>query len=294
MSVRLKFCNAFPSNTINHIIHVILSKQTRYKKYLIININSNQSLYNCRIKIVEIFILLRSRLLGKEEIYKENVSETHLVFFKSKLKFDVEFVEDFSLKANSRFSHARLSLRSPLSLAFLLVLYLDIIAVCVYTCVSARLVQCRERCVDIGVAKLSATPGKNTAVLSTQKYTYCSPARGLDKRESDKVSPVSRYVSFHVTRFAVRSFRRTSCPRLVRGNTEETPLSQLSFFLQSSPHRGSLPRVGCLFPKGENDAAAEHARGTLEDDASSAVARTTSGNSFCSLRRVNRDYSPTG
>lgn len=80
----------------------------------------------------------------------------------------------------------------------------------------------RHQCTDARVAKLSATPArKTTAVLPARKYTSHGERRGQERERergrtlkeggSDKVSPVSRYVSFDVRR---HPFRHASCPRL--------------------------------------------------------------------------------
>lgn len=89
-----------------------------------------------------------------------------------------------------------------------------------------------------------------------------------------------------------RSFRRTSCPRLVGGNIEKVSslssslsLSLSSFFLRSSPHRGSLPHAGFSY---------RTAKTTQLPDTPRGISRATqrenerNNNSFCSFCRQPR------
>lgn len=95
---------------------------------------------------------------------------------------------------------------------------------------------------------VSDTGEKNNCRLAGSEIYISRRTQRARERErtskgggSDKVSPVSRYVSFDVRR---HPFRHASCPRLERGPRVLFALGMLRFssLRVPFPHRGSLPR----------------------------------------------------
>lgn len=130
--------------------------------------------------------------------------------------------------------------------------------------------------------------GEKHCVLPTHRNTRREMARGLDEKERKWQSTTGITLRFLLHCVVRRcSFRRASCPRLVGENIEEVPFLSLflfflfssrpSFFLRSSPLRGSLPCAGCSFRMAKTTQLWD-TRGESREPT------TTSNNSFCGLR----------
>ena len=95
-------------------------------------------------------------------------------------------------------------------------------------------------------------------------------------RGSDKVPPVSRYVSSHIAQFDVALFGVLLALVSRRREYRKGPYPLVTFLVFPPVVSSSRLITACriLFPNGENDAAAGHAKGNLESD-TSTVARTS-------------------
>lgn len=234
--------------------------------------------------------IFSSRFFAKKERrYRKRISK--IFFLETNRNLTQKLIEDLSLQADTRFSR---SLRPlfPLSFPLLFALYLE-----TDTNAYVKLVRpLRERYVDVGVTKLSATPGKNTCRL---RNTHCGLMRDWTRKRERKWQSSAgitlRFLPHCVLRR--RSFRRASCPRLVGGNIEKVatlsplPLS-LSLF-------SSLFAV-FVFPPDVSSSRLITARrirtakATQLPNTQRGILRTThrenerSNNSFCSLCRQPR------
>lgn len=242
------------------------------------NLNPNPFMYtyNNNCKTITVFIIFAiffaSFSQKKKALHKKKISLSKVFFLEMNRNLTQEFVKGLSLQVDSRFSRSLLeACRFHASLRF--------ISKRILMRMSGWFGHSRERYIDVGVTKLSATPEKNTAVLPTQKYALCYD-EGLDERERKWQSTAGITLRF-LPHCAVRrrSFRRVSCPRVVGGNIEKislslSPLFTVFVFLSVVSSSRLITTRGILFQNGENDAAAGHAKGNLKCD-TSAVARTS-------------------
>jgi len=272
--------------------------------YKIYNLKLNHFIYNCRSKVLFYYIFAFFPLVFsiRKNRYLERILKLLLKLFRQKRIETRRSLSKIFLCKRIRAFRTR-DIVKGLSFSCHFHSSLRFISKRILMRMSSWFGHCENATSTFGVTKLSTTPRKNTAVLPTLKYALWYD-EGLDERERKWQSTAGITLRF-LPHCAVR---RRFLPSSRRREYRKGPLSLSFFFLSLSL---SLSLSFCfftvfvfppvvfssrlitarriLFPYGENDAAAGHAKGNLEGD-TSTVARTSEAVIHSVVSTVNRDY----